>query len=112
MTCTQQLWARKCTNPALLAPSVLATLPTTLLPTMPHPAAPPPCSALFERATHLQLPPKKMKFLFKRYLDYEKKAGDAARWAGACFASLHRHSSKDCALLLVASQQAPAPPLL
>ncbi|KAI7838131.1 hypothetical protein COHA_008062 [Chlorella ohadii] len=34
--------------------------------------------ALFERATHLQLPPKKMKFLFKRYLDYEKKAGDAA----------------------------------
>ena len=24
------------------------------------------CRALFERATHLQLPPKKMKFLFKR----------------------------------------------
>ncbi|PRW55969.1 RNA binding rRNA processing [Chlorella sorokiniana] len=34
--------------------------------------------ALFERATHLELPPKKMKFLFKRYLDYEKKHGDAA----------------------------------
>lgn len=34
--------------------------------------------ALFERATNLSLPPKKMKFLFKRYLDYEKKYGDAA----------------------------------
>ncbi|KAI3436621.1 hypothetical protein D9Q98_006038 [Chlorella vulgaris] len=33
--------------------------------------------ALFERATHLQLPPKKMKFLFKRYLDYEKAHGTA-----------------------------------
>ncbi|KAK9832620.1 hypothetical protein WJX81_004603 [Elliptochloris bilobata] len=34
--------------------------------------------ALFERATHLALPPKKMKFLFRRYLDYEKAHGDAA----------------------------------
>jgi rRNA biogenesis protein RRP5 len=34
--------------------------------------------ALFERATHLALPPKKMKFLFKRYLEYERKHGDAA----------------------------------
>jgi rRNA biogenesis protein RRP5 len=34
--------------------------------------------ALFERATHLELPPRKMKFLFKRALDYEKKHGDAA----------------------------------
>ncbi|KXZ56455.1 hypothetical protein GPECTOR_1g407 [Gonium pectorale] len=34
--------------------------------------------ALFERATHLHLPPKKMKFLFRRYLDYEKSEGDAA----------------------------------
>ncbi|GAB4820753.1 hypothetical protein N2152v2_007799 [Parachlorella kessleri] len=34
--------------------------------------------ALFERATHLQLPPKKMKFLVKRYLEYEKKEGTAA----------------------------------
>lgn len=34
--------------------------------------------ALFERATHLSLPPKKMKFLFKRYLDYEKAHGTAA----------------------------------
>ena len=33
---------------------------------------------LFERATHLALPPKKMKFLFRRYLDYEKSYGDAA----------------------------------
>ena len=34
--------------------------------------------ALFERAVHLQLPPKKMKFLFKRYLQYEQQHGDAA----------------------------------
>lgn len=33
--------------------------------------------ALFERAVHLQLPPKKMKFLFKRYLQYEQEHGDA-----------------------------------
>eukprot|EP01025_Chloroclados_australasicus_P050299 TRINITY_DN5766_c0_g1_i4.p1 TRINITY_DN5766_c0_g1~~TRINITY_DN5766_c0_g1_i4.p1 ORF type:complete len:436 (+),score=78.55 TRINITY_DN5766_c0_g1_i4:163-1470(+) len=32
--------------------------------------------ALFERATHLELPPKKIKFLFKRYLQYEKQYGD------------------------------------
>eukprot|EP00798_Chlamydomonas_sp_ICE-L_P000496 gene496-1903_t len=34
--------------------------------------------ALFERATHMTLPPKKMKFLFKRFLEYEKEHGDAA----------------------------------
>ena len=34
--------------------------------------------ALFERATHMQLSPKKMKFLFKRYLQYEQEHGDAA----------------------------------
>ena len=34
--------------------------------------------ALFERATSLSLPAKKMKFLFKRWLEYEKGAGDAA----------------------------------
>ena len=34
--------------------------------------------ALFERAVHMQLPPKKMKFLFKRYLQYEEEQGDAA----------------------------------
>lgn len=32
--------------------------------------------SLFERATHLALPPKKMKFLFKRYLEYERQYGD------------------------------------
>ncbi|WOL03965.1 rRNA biogenesis protein RRP5 [Canna indica] len=32
--------------------------------------------SLFERATCLSLPPKKMKFLFKKYLDYEKAHGD------------------------------------
>ena len=32
--------------------------------------------ALFERATSLQLPAKKMKFLFKRYLEYEREHGD------------------------------------
>lgn len=34
--------------------------------------------SLFERATHLSLPAKKMKFLFKRYLEYEKAHGDEA----------------------------------
>ncbi|GAX80532.1 hypothetical protein CEUSTIGMA_g7970.t1 [Chlamydomonas eustigma] len=34
--------------------------------------------ALFERATQLQLPPKKMRFLFTRYLEYEEEHGDAA----------------------------------
>ncbi|XP_077992848.1 protein RRP5 homolog [Glandiceps talaboti] len=31
---------------------------------------------LFERVIHLNLSPKKIKFFFKRYLDYEKKHGD------------------------------------
>ncbi|XP_062112321.1 rRNA biogenesis protein RRP5 isoform X2 [Humulus lupulus] len=35
--------------------------------------------ALFERATCLSLPPKKMKFLFKKYLEYEKSLGDEER---------------------------------
>ncbi|XP_004514152.1 rRNA biogenesis protein RRP5 [Cicer arietinum] len=35
--------------------------------------------ALFERAISLSLPPKKMKFLFKKYLDYEKSQGDEDR---------------------------------
>ncbi|KAL5545605.1 hypothetical protein UlMin_005292 [Ulmus minor] len=35
--------------------------------------------ALFERATCLSLPPKKMKFLFKKFLDYEKSLGDEGR---------------------------------
>ena len=33
---------------------------------------------LFERAISLQIPPKKIKFLFKRHLDYETKHGTAA----------------------------------
>ncbi|OXB58266.1 hypothetical protein ASZ78_010460 [Callipepla squamata] len=32
---------------------------------------------IFERVIHLNLAPKKMKFFFKRYLDYEKKYGTA-----------------------------------
>ncbi|XP_006273719.2 protein RRP5 homolog [Alligator mississippiensis] len=32
---------------------------------------------VFERVIHLSLAPKKMKFFFKRYLDYEKKYGTA-----------------------------------
>ncbi|KAL7225150.1 hypothetical protein ACSBR1_020517 [Camellia fascicularis] len=32
--------------------------------------------ALFERATSLSLPPKRMKFLFKKYLEYGKSVGD------------------------------------
>ncbi|KAF3672570.1 hypothetical protein FXO38_06017 [Capsicum annuum] len=35
--------------------------------------------ALFERAITLSLPPKKMKFLFKKYLEYEKTLGDDER---------------------------------
>ncbi|KAI5068389.1 hypothetical protein GOP47_0016734 [Adiantum capillus-veneris] len=35
--------------------------------------------ALFERITSLELPPKKMKFLFKKYLEYEKSHGDEER---------------------------------
>ncbi|KAL2664255.1 hypothetical protein AAZV13_02G147900 [Glycine max] len=35
--------------------------------------------ALFERAVSLSLPPKKMKFLFKKYLYYEKSQGDEER---------------------------------
>ncbi|CAK9145936.1 unnamed protein product [Ilex paraguariensis] len=35
--------------------------------------------ALFERAVSLSLPPKKMKFLFKKYLEYEKSVGDEER---------------------------------
>jgi rRNA biogenesis protein RRP5 len=33
---------------------------------------------LFDRATSLSLSTKKMKFLFKRYLDFERTEGDAA----------------------------------
>jgi rRNA biogenesis protein RRP5 len=33
---------------------------------------------LFERAICLELPAKKMKFLFKKYLEYEKQHGDEA----------------------------------
>ncbi|WZY95790.1 rRNA biogenesis protein RRP5 [Brassica napus] len=35
--------------------------------------------SLFERAISLSLPPKKMKFLFKKFLEYEKTAGDDER---------------------------------
>ncbi|WCJ34083.1 rRNA biogenesis protein RRP5 [Euphorbia peplus] len=35
--------------------------------------------ALFERAICQSLPPKKMKFLFKKYLEYEKSLGDEER---------------------------------
>lgn len=34
--------------------------------------------SLFERATSLSLPPKKMRLLFKRWLEYEKRHGDGA----------------------------------
>ena len=34
------------------------------------------CRGLLERATHLELSPKAMKFLFKRYLDFERLVGD------------------------------------
>ncbi|KFK38561.1 hypothetical protein AALP_AA3G129700 [Arabis alpina] len=35
--------------------------------------------SLFERAISLSLPPKKMKFLFKKYLEYEKSVDDEER---------------------------------
>lgn len=35
--------------------------------------------SLFERATTLSIPPKKIKFLFKKYLEYEKSVGDEER---------------------------------
>ncbi|XP_052176477.1 rRNA biogenesis protein RRP5 isoform X2 [Diospyros lotus] len=35
--------------------------------------------ALFERAISLSLPPKKIKFLFEKYLEYEKSLGDEER---------------------------------
>ncbi|XP_019053357.1 PREDICTED: rRNA biogenesis protein RRP5 isoform X2 [Nelumbo nucifera] len=35
--------------------------------------------ALFERAVSLRLPPKKMKFIFKKYLEYEKSCGHEER---------------------------------
>ncbi|KAF5193438.1 rRNA biogenesis protein RRP5, partial [Thalictrum thalictroides] len=35
--------------------------------------------ALFERASSLSLPPKKMKFLFNKYMEYEKAHGDEER---------------------------------
>lgn len=35
--------------------------------------------SLFERAISLSLPPKKMKFLFTKYLEYEKSLGDEER---------------------------------
>ena len=50
-------------------------------PAPPVPPSSPRCSALFERATHLSLPPKKMKFLFKRYLEFER--GPRGSAAGA-----------------------------
>ena len=37
------------------------------------------CRGLLERATHLELNPKAMKFLFKRYLDFERRVGDKKR---------------------------------
>ena len=33
---------------------------------------------LFERVIHLSLSAKKMKFFFKRYLDFEKRCGNEA----------------------------------
>lgn len=35
----------------------------------------PTCRALFDRVIHLSVSAKKIKFFFKRYLEYEKKHG-------------------------------------
>ncbi|KDD76832.1 hypothetical protein H632_c92p0 [Helicosporidium sp. ATCC 50920] len=42
------------------------------------PGGQPRVRALFERATSLELPPKRIKVLFKKYLAYEKQHGDEA----------------------------------
>ena len=74
---------------APLAPMICGRLsypPAPLARTPMHALAPTPAPphtrarrrSLFERATHLQLPPRKMKFLFKRYLDYERARGTPA----------------------------------
>ena len=38
--------------------------------------------ALLNRATHADLPPRRMKALFKRFMEYEQAHGDAASVAG------------------------------
>ena len=36
------------------------------------------CRDIYERAIHLKLSTKKMKFMFKRYLEFEQKYGSGA----------------------------------
>nr|XP_020644591.1 protein RRP5 homolog isoform X2 [Pogona vitticeps] len=49
---------------------------------------------IFERVIHLSLPAKKMKFFFKRYLDYEKKYGTAEAVQAVKAAALQYVESK------------------
>ncbi|KAM6347615.1 protein RRP5 homolog isoform 4-T4 [Alca torda] len=49
---------------------------------------------VFERVIHLSLAPKKMKFFFKRYLDYEKKFGTAESVLGVKRAALEYVETK------------------
>ncbi|KAJ7325160.1 hypothetical protein JRQ81_018180 [Phrynocephalus forsythii] len=49
---------------------------------------------IFERVIHLSLPAKKMKFFFKRYLDYEKKYGTAETVQAVKVAALQYVESK------------------
>uniref|UniRef100_A0A8C3DLD0 Protein RRP5 homolog n=1 Tax=Corvus moneduloides TaxID=1196302 RepID=A0A8C3DLD0_CORMO len=49
---------------------------------------------IFERVIHLSLAPKKMKFFFKRYLDYEKKFGTAESVLGVKRAALEYVETK------------------
>lgn len=54
----------------------------------------PPSRDIFERVIHLSLPAKKMKFFFKRYLDYEKKYGTAETVLAVKAAALQYVESK------------------
>lgn len=49
---------------------------------------------IFERVIHLSLAPKKMKFFFKRYLDYEKKFGTEESVLGVKRAALEYVETK------------------
>lgn len=53
-----------------------------------------PHSEIFEQVIHLSLAAKKMKFFFKRYLDYEKKYGTSETVQSVKAAALEYVESK------------------
>lgn len=52
------------------------------------------CRDIFERVIHLSLAAKRMKFFFKRYLDYEKKYGTSETIQAVKVAALEYVESK------------------